>query len=201
MVVFFYEVEMRKNLGVIPAVFPMPVLMIGTYDENGVVDVMNAAWGQICEMDRVMVCLSPEHKTTDNIRKIKAFTVGIADLPHMKEADFFGIATGNRMSDKFERTGFTAEKSTFVNAPVIAEFPVTMECELLEQVSTEFLTDVFVGKIVNVTAREEVLDDKGEIDASKLQALIYDPFRKDYYVTGQRVGRAWSEGKPLMRQK
>ncbi len=191
----------RKDLGVIPAVFPMPVLMIGTYDESGTVDVMNAAWGQICEMDRVLVCLSPEHKTTANIRSLKAFTVGIADLPHMKEADFFGIATGNRMKDKFARTGFTAVRSAFVNAPVVEEFPVTMECRLLEQVDTKHLKDVFVGQIVNVTAREEVLDSKGEIDAGKLQALIYDPFRKDYYVTGDRVGRAWGEGKPLMRSR
>ena len=110
---------MKKDLGVLQAVYPMPVLMIATYDENGKVDVMNAAWGNICASDKIALFISEPHKTTKNIRKMKAFTVSIADQSHMDVADFFGIASGNDMEDKFERTGYTAVKSEKVNAPVI----------------------------------------------------------------------------------
>ena len=119
---------MKTNLGVVQAVYPMPVLMVAAYDEKEKVNVMNAAWGMICNTDRIALFIDEEHKTTQNLLKTKAFTVSIADRAHMDAADFVGIATGNKMSDKFERTGYTAVKSTFVNAPVIAEFPVVMEC-------------------------------------------------------------------------
>lgn len=188
---------MRKDLGVIPAVYPMPVLMVVTYDENGKVDVMNAAWGMISGMDQITLFISEGHKTTKNIRQVKAFTVSIADQPHMAEADFFGIASGNDMDDKFERTGFTVEKSTHVNAPVVQEFPVAMECELTEIVETEHLHAV-VGKIVNVNADEKVLDADGKVAVEKLNALIFDQFKAGYYVTGQKVGQAWVAGKELM---
>lgn len=188
---------MRKDLGVIPAVYPMPVLMVATYDENGKVDVMNAAWGIISGMDQITLFIGESHKTTKNIRQVKAFTVSIADQEHMKEADFFGIASGNDMEDKFERTGFTAEKSTHVNAPVVQEFPVAMECELTEIVETEHFYAV-VGKIVNVNADEKVLDEDGKVAVEKLNALIFDQFKAGYYVTGQKVGQAWVAGKELM---
>lgn len=113
---------MRKSLSVQPALFPMPVLMVAAYDSEGKVNVMNAAWGQISAMDKVALFIDEEHKTTKNIRATKAFTVSIADLDHMTEADFFGIATGNEMEDKFERTGFHQVKSAHVNAPIIEEF-------------------------------------------------------------------------------
>lgn len=188
---------MRKDLGVIPAVYPMPVLMVATYDENGKVDVMNAAWGMISGMDQITLFISEGHKTTKNIRQVKAFSVSIADQPHMAEADFFGIASGNDMDDKFERTGFTVEKSTHVNAPVVQEFPVSMECELTEIVETEHLHAV-VGKIVNVNVDEKVLDEDGKVAVEKLNALIFDQFKAGYYVTGQKVGQAWVAGKELM---
>ena len=127
---------MRKSLDVQPALFPMPVLMVAAYDGNGKANVMNAAWGEISAMDKVALFIDEKHKTTKNIRETKAFTVGIADLDHMVEADFFGIATGNEMEDKFERTGFHQVRSAHVNAPIIEEFPVAMECELLEIVET-----------------------------------------------------------------
>ena len=110
---------MKKNLGVVPAVYPMPVLMVAAYDEAGTVNVMNAAWGMICAMDKIALFIDEDHKTTQNLLKAKAFTVSIADREHMDAADFFGIATGNKMPDKFARTGYHAAKSTFVNAPVI----------------------------------------------------------------------------------
>ena len=109
---------MKKNLGVVPAVYPMPVLMVAAYDESGKVNVMNAAWGMICGEDRIALFIDEEHKTTQNLLKTKAFTVSIANRAHMDVADFFGIATGNKMTDKFERTGYHAAKSELVNAPI-----------------------------------------------------------------------------------
>ena len=188
---------MKKDLGKIPAVYPMPVLMIATYDENGKVDVMNAAWGMICGMDKIALCISEPHKTTKNIRKLGAFTVALADAAHVKEADYFGIASGNNTDDKFERTGLTAVKSDKVNAPVIDEFPVTMECELAEIVTTDNFHSV-IGNIVNVKADEEVLDENGKINPEKINALIFDQFRSGYYVSGEKAGQAWSSGKELM---
>ncbi len=191
---------MKKDIETKIAVFPMPVLMIAAYDENGVVNVMNAAWGMISDMDKITLFIDEDHKTTKNIRAVKAFTVSIADKAHMAAADFFGIATGNKMADKFTRTGFHAVKSSHVNAPIIDEFPIAMECELLEIVQTENLHAV-VGKIVNACADEKVLDDKGKVDPSKINALIFDQFQSGYYVVGEKVGKAWNAGAPLMKKK
>ena len=189
---------MKKNLGVIPAVYPMPVLMVAAYDEGGTVNVMNAAWGMICGEDRIALFIDEEHKTTKNLLKTKAFTVSIADRAHMDVADFFGIATGNKMTDKFERTGYHAAKSEFVNAPIIEEFPVVMECELAEVAKTESFYCI-VGKIVNTAAEETVLSENGKVDPAKLDALIFDQFQHGYYVSGEKVGEAWNAGAGLMK--
>ena len=191
---------MRKNLGSQPAVFPMPVLMVASYDENGTVQVMNAAWGMICDMDKIALFIDEDHATTRAIRQTEAFTVSIADKDHMDVADYYGIATGNKMPDKFERSGYHAEKSTYVNAPVITEFPVTLECELAEITQTENLHAV-VGRIVNVSADEKVLSENGKIDPMKLNALIFDQFQNGYYVATQKVGKAWNAGAGLMKQQ
>ena len=191
---------MRKNLGSQPAVFPMPVLMVASYDENGTVQVMNAAWGMICDMDKIALFIDEDHATTRAIRQTGAFTVSIADKDHMGVADYYGIATGNKMPDKFERSGYHAEKSTYVNAPVITEFPVTLECELAEITQTENLHAV-VGRIVNVSADEKVLSENGKIDPMKLNALIFDQFQNGYYVATQKVGKAWNAGAGLMKQQ
>ncbi len=190
---------MKKNLGVVQAVYPMPVLMVAAYGEDGTVNVMNAAWGMICNGDRIALFIDEEHKTTQNLLKTKAFTVSIADKAHMDAADFFGIATGNKMPDKFERTGYHAEKSTFVNAPVIDEFPVVMECELAEVVQTDSFYCI-VGKIINTAAEESVLSENGKVDPAKLNALIFDQFQHGYYVTGEKVGQAWNAGAGLMKK-
>lgn len=189
---------MRKNIEVQPAIFPMPVLMIAAYDENGVVNVMNAAWGTACDTDKIALVLDEDHKTTKNIKKVKAFTVSIADKAHIDGADFFGIASGNKMPDKFAKSGYHAEKSAFVNAPVITEFPVALECELAEIVDTENLYAV-IGKIVNVSADEKVLLKNGKIDPMKLNALIFDQFQSGYYVATEKVGQAWNAGKEIMK--
>lgn len=190
---------MKKNLGAIPAVYPMPVLMVAAYGENDKVNAMNAAWGMICDMDRIALFIDEEHKTTQNILARKAFTVSIADKAHMEVADFFGIATGNKMPDKFERTGYTAVRSAHVDAPIIEEFPVVMECELAEVINTESMYCI-VGKIINTAADEAVLAENGKIDPAKLNALIFDQFQFGYYVTGEKVGQAWNAGAGLMKQ-
>ena len=184
---------MKKDLGVLQAVYPMPVLMIATYDEEGKVDVMNAAWGNICAPDKIALFISEPHKTTKNIRVLKAFTVSLADTAHLDEADYFGIASGNNTPDKFERTGMTARKSDKVNAPVIEEFPLVMECELAEIVQTDNLHAV-VGNIVNVAAEESVLDENGKVDPAKLDAFAFDNFQSGYYALGAKAGQAWDNG-------
>ena len=190
---------MRKDLGKQPAVFPMPVLMVAAYDENGTVQVMNAAWGMICGMDKIALFIDEDHATTKAIKKTKALTVSIADREHMDVADYYGIATGNKIPDKFAKSGYHAEKSTFVNAPVITEFPVVMECELAEITQTENVHAV-VGKIVNVSADEKVLSENGKIDPAKLNALIFDQFQSGYYVASEKVGQAWNAGMDLMKK-
>ncbi|MBD5146535.1 MAG: flavin reductase family protein [Ruminococcus sp.] len=189
---------MRKNLGSQPALFPMPVTVVAAYDENGTVCALNAAWVQICAMDKIALFIDADHKTTANIMQTKAFTVSVADVPNMEVADFFGIATGNKMPDKFERSGYHAVKSEFVNAPIITEFPVTLECELAEVVDTENMHAV-VGKIVNVSADEKVVGDKDKIDPQKVNALVFDQYRSGYYTIGEKAGQAWNAGAGLMK--
>ena len=191
---------MKKDLGIVDAIYPMPVLMVAAYDENGKVNVMNAAWGQIADDDKVIIFIGEGKKTWLNILASKAFTVALADEKHMDVADFFGIASGNKIDDKFERTGYHAVRSDKVNAPIIEEFPVVMECELLEHSKDEYVSAI-VGRIVNVKADEEVLDEKGRVDVTKTRALIFDQFRSGYYVTGEKVGQAWNAGKDINLKK
>lgn len=190
---------MKKDLGIVQAVYPMPVLMVAAYDENEKVNVMNAAWGQICDNDKIIIFIGEGKKTWLNIKASKAFTVSLADEAHMDVADFFGIASGNKINDKFERTGYTATKSDKVHAPIIDEFPVVMECELLDILDTEYVSGI-VGRIVNVKAEEAVLSDNGKVDPAKLRALIFDTFQHGYYVTGEKVGQAWNAGAKLMKK-
>ena len=191
---------MKKNLGVLPAVWPMPVLMVAAYDENEKVNVMNTAWGQICDEDKIILFIGAGKRTWLNIQESRAFTVALADEAHMDVADFFGIASGNKMDDKFERTGYHAVKSEFVNAPIIEEFPVVMECELAEVSSTESFYAI-VGKIVNTAAEERVLSENGKVAPAKLKALIFDQFQSGYYISGERVGKAWNAGAALMKKQ
>ena len=191
---------MKKDLGIVQAVYPMPVLMVAAYDENGKVNVMNVAWGQIADEDKIILFIGEGKKTWLNIMASGAFTVALADEAHMDAADFFGIASGNKIDDKFERTGYHAVKSDKVNAPIIDEFPVVMECELLEHLKDEHVSAI-VGKIVNVKADEEVLDEKGKVDVLKLNAIMFDQFRNGYYMTGRKAGQAWNAGKELMLKK
>ena len=185
---------MRKNFGVKTWLYPMPVFIVAAYDENGNPNAMNAAWGGIYTDDMIGICLSEEHKTTQNILATRAFTVSMATADKVAECDYVGIVSGNKVPDKFTRAGFTAIKSEFVNAPIIAELPMTLECEL---VSYDEETCHMVGRIVNVSADERILTPDGKIDITLLQPIIYDTINKDYLTIGAKVGKAFSNGKKV----
>lgn len=190
---------MKKELEIKPYLFPMPVLMIATYGEDDHIDVMNMAWGGICAPNMVSLNIDDDHKTSENIRKRGAFTLSIADIPHIEAADFFGIASGNKMEDKFERSGLTAVKSTKVDAPVVQEFPLTLECRVVED-KMEVYGHHVIGEIVGVLAEESVLDEKGNVDPVKLNAFVFDQFQNGYYAIGKKVGQAWHSGAGLMKK-
>lgn len=190
---------MLKNIGVKPYTFPMPVLMIATYGEDGKVDVMNMAWGGVCAENMVALNIDEDHKTSANIKARGAFTLSVADIPHIKAADFFGIATGNKMEDKFERSGLHAVKSSRVDAPIVEEFPLTLECKVAECQHTTYGFRV-LGEIVNVLADEKVLDEKGKVIPEKLNAFVFDQCRSGYYAVGEKVGQAWQTGAKLMHK-
>lgn len=155
---------MRKNFGKKTWFYPLPVLIIGSYDENGKADAMNAAWGGIYDSDKVVLCLSENHKTTQNIKKRGAFTVSFADTAHVVEADYVGLVSANEVEDKLERAGFHTTKSEFVDAPLINELPMTLECKLIKVNEDGNI----IGEIVNVNADDSVLGEDGMIDATKL---------------------------------
>ena len=188
---------MRKEIKTTEAIFPMPVLMIATYNEDDTIDVMNAAWGMMLERNSIVLNLSENHKTVKNIKERKAFTVSIADASHVVEADYFGVVSGNNVKDKFEKSGLTATKSLVVDAPVINEFPICMECEFIEYQNDETGCGV-IGKIVKVTADEKVLNGE-HVDISKVDAIAFDPFTHGYYKVGERVGEAFKDGFKLKK--
>lgn len=185
---------MRKNFGAQTYCYPMPVFIIGSYDENGVPDAMNAAWGGISEEQQISICLSPEHKTVKNILARKAFTVSMADAAHVVECDYVGIVSANDVPDKLEKAGFHTVKSEFVDAPVIEELCMTLECKM---VSYDEASCRMVGEIVNISAEESVLDANGKIDPAKLQPIVYDGANHTYLVLGEVVGKAFSDGAKL----
>ncbi|MCR5150889.1 MAG: flavin reductase family protein [Clostridiales bacterium] len=184
---------MKKNLGARPYIFPQPVLIIATYDENGKANAMNAAWGGIVGMNEVIVDLG-SHKTTDNLKIKKAFTIGIADVEHTVACDYVGIASGRKVADKMEKAGFTTVKSEFVDAPVINELPLALECELVEVLDG----GKYLGKIVNVSADESILGEDGDVSLDKFFPIIFDTAHSGYYRLGEKVGQAFSDGKKLM---
>lgn len=183
---------MRKNFGGKPHLFPQPVMIIGTYDGNGKANAMNAAWGGIVGSQEIMIDLS-SHKTTDNILLNKAFTVSVGDVEHMTACDYVGLVSGRKEEDKMEKAGFTTVKSSFVNAPIINELPLALECELLQVIDdTKFL-----GKIVNVSIDERVLGEDGELSLEKFSPITYDTVHFGYYRLGEKVGNAFKDGAAL----
>ena len=184
---------MKTNLGKKTILYPMPVLMVGTYDQKGKPDLMAAAWGGIFNDGMVCLCLDRGHKTVTNLKERKAFTVAVADEKNVVACDYVGIVSAYEVQDKVAKAGLTAVNSANVDAPVIEELPLTLECEL---VSYDDNTEQAVGNIVNVLADDSILTD-GKVDPAKLGAITYDPVHHTYIKLGQVVGKAFSDGKKL----
>ncbi len=180
----------RVNFGPKPWMYPMPVLIIGTYDENGVPNAMNAAWGIITDMNEITISMS-EHKTTKNLAVTGAFTVSIGTADTVVACDYVGIESAAKVPDKLAKAGWHTTKSEFVNAPLIEELPMALECRV-----KSYENEILVGEIVNVCAHESIITD-GCIDVDKLNPIAYDPVAHTYVTLGQVVGKAFSDGLKL----
>lgn len=185
---------MRKNFGAKPYTYPQPVLIIASYDENGTADAMNAAWGGISDDTQISMCLSAGHKTVKNILARKAFTVSMADAAHVVECDYVGIVSANDVPNKLEKAGFHTTKAEFVDAPLIDELPMALECKLI---SYDEESCRLVGEIVNVSADERILSSDGKIDPGKLEPITFDPVNNAYLKLGDKVGNAFKDGMGL----
>lgn len=184
---------MRKNFGAKPYLYPQPVLIVAAYDEDRKANAMNAAWGGISESNQVRMCLSKGHKTVKNILAMGAFTISVGTVSKVVECDYVGIVSGNDEPNKMEKAGFTTSRSEFVDAPIINELPLALECRLI---SYDLEDCQLVGEIVNVSADESILTD-GKIDHEKLQAISYDPVNHHYLRIAEKVGDAFEDGEKL----
>ena len=185
---------MRKNFGAKEMCYPMPVFIIGTYNEDGTPNAMNAAWGGVTEEAQLTICVDAEHKTAENVLARKAFTVSMGTAKYVTACDYVGIISGNKEPDKFAKAGFHATKSPFVDAPLIDELPMALECEML---SYDPESCHLVGKVVNVCVDEAYLDADGKVDVAKLQPITFDPVHHSYRVLGEKVGQAFCDGLSL----
>ena len=185
---------MRKNFGPKTMCYPMPVFMIGTYNQDGTPNVMNAAWGGISEEREISICIDNEHKTAENIMARKAFTVSMATAQYVAACDYVGLVSGHQEPNKFVKAGFHATRSDFVDAPLIDELPMALECELI---SYDVDSCRLVGRIVNVCVEESVLGPDGKVDVSKLAPITYDSMNHQYLVLGAKVGQAFHDGLAL----
>lgn len=184
---------MKKKMNICPAIFPMPVILIATYNDDGSIDVMNAAWGCAFDTKQIELNISDSHRTTENIRKRKAFTVSLADVNNMVPADFVGIVSNKNDPKKFEKTGWKAHKSELVDAPILDDLPYSLECTL-----ECFKEDYgIIGNIVQLLVDDKYLDENGKVNLEKMQIISYDPFNHGYYVVGKKVGQAFSEGRKI----
>ena len=183
---------MRKNFGTKSWFYPLPVLIVGTYNEDGTADAMNAAWGGLYDADKVILCLSAGHRTTKNIQARGAFTVSFADAAHVVPSDYVGMVSANSEPQKIAKSGFHTVKSGFVDAPLIDELPVALECQLLKVNEDGNI----IGRIVNVSADDSVLTD-GSIDLAKFRPLSFEPVHNRYHVLGEAVGHAFQDGAAL----
>ena len=185
---------MRKNFGPNPLCYPQPVFILAAYGPDGTPNCMNAAWGGISDDREISLCVSPGHKTTANILHSRAFTVSMATADRVVACDYVGLVSGNRHRDKLARAGFHATPAEFVNAPLIDELPMALECEL---VSYDPDTCRLAGRIINVSADESVLGENGLIDPARLRPITFDPMNHTYIALGETVGRAFEDGKQL----
>lgn len=186
---------MKQPIKVTEAIFPMPVLLVATYNEDGSVDVMNAAWGTMLDRERVALNLTETHKTVENIKRHKGFVVHIADAAHVVEADYFGVVSGHKEKDKFAKSGLTAVKSQLVDAPIINELPIALECEFIEYQSDNTGLGV-IGRVLQTSVETDKMKD-GKVDIEALNAIAFDPYTHGYYKVSQRVGEAFKDGLQL----
>jgi len=186
---------MKKQIKTTEAIFPMPVLLISTFNEDGSVDVMNAAWGTMLDRDMVALNLTETHRTVENIKARKGFVVHIADAKHVVEADYFGVVSGHEEPEKFRKSGLSFTKSELVDAPVINELPIAMECEFIEYQGDDTGLGV-IGRVVRTSVEESRLKD-GKVDIDSLEAIAFDPYTHGYYKVGGRVGEAFRDGLKL----
>ncbi|MDO5812794.1 MAG: flavin reductase [Bacillota bacterium] len=178
---------MRKDLGDKMQFMPLPVLMLATYDQDGKANVMNAAWGGVYDYNQVYVSLS-KHKTTDNLELKKAFTLSFATKKTEKISDYFGVVSGNK-EDKIEKSGVHVTPSKHVDAPIIEEYPLTLECTV-----ESFEDGNLIGNVVNVSIDEDYLDENGKIDVDKMEIIAFDMVNNTYRVLGENVGKAFKDG-------
>ena len=183
---------MRKNLGVKPYLYPQLVMIIGTYDKDGKPNAMNAAWGGMADYDKIFVCMS-SHKTTENIEITKEFSVSIGDASHVVECYYVGVVSANQEVNKMEKSKLTTSKAEFVNAPIINELALCLECRLLKVLEE----DLYLAQIVNVNADESILDENGKVSLEKFIPISYDPSTHGYYKVSGRVGNAFKDGNKL----
>ncbi|MDA3970176.1 MAG: flavin reductase family protein [Desulfobulbaceae bacterium] len=192
---------MKKSLGPNPLVYPAPVWVIGTYNEDGSANIMTAAWGGICcsKPPCLAVSLREATQTHTNILRTKAFTVNIVTEQFLEEADYCGISTG-RNTDKFADTGLTSERSTVVDAPMIKEFPLNLECRLKDVVEVGLHTQ-FIGEIIDVKALESILGEQDVPDVDLLHPVVFSPVVRKYHSLGETIGRAFDIGKKFRRKE
>ena len=183
---------MKKDIKTVSGIFPMPVLMIGTYNEDGTVDVMNAAWGMAQSMTHLKLCLTDSHKTVKNMKRTGYCTVALGVKKHMAASDFVGLVSGNTVQDKFEKSGLHSTKSENVDAPIIDEFPICMECKVIG-----FENDGVLVEVKNVVVEEQYIKEDGTLKLGEMGILAYDPYGHGYYEVGNKVGQAFNEGKKL----
>lgn len=184
---------MRKNFGAKAFLYPQAVFIIGSYDENGNANAMNAAWGGVAGYGKIFMCIS-SHKSTENILARKAFTVSMGTADHVIACDYVGLVSASKEPDKMQKAGFRTVKSEYVDAPVIEELPLTLECRLI---SYDPDNHYLFGEIVNVSADETILGEDGNIDVAKLRPIIFDGVHATYHIIGEKVGKAFSDGAQL----
>ena len=183
---------MRKNFSKKTVLLPLPVYIIGTYDENGKANAMNLAWGVQCGYHEVSLSIARGHKTMENILLKKAFTISLATKSTKDVADYFGIVSGNKI-DKIEKSGVHIVKSKNIDAPIIEEFPLTLECKVVD-IQEELGDYRVVAEIINTLADESVLNEKDEIDVDKLELISFDSVTNSYRIVGEKVGQAFKDG-------
>ncbi len=188
----------KKNIKAQPFAFPTPVYIVGTYSEDKVPNAMNVAWGGVTSSSppTLSISLRAVRQTYKNILKTKSFTVNLANETLIKESDYFGLISGAK-EDKFAKTNLTPIQSDFVNAPYIEEFPISIECEVVDIVEIGSHFQV-IGKIVNIIVDEELLDEAGEISIEKANLLLFEPISNNYFSTGEIAGKAFNIGKEFL---